>query len=131
MFVNTCFSYPKGERRCCSMMKIDKRALHTEIGLRIRAARDSAGLTQEALAESLDCTAQYISDLERGVTGISVPMLRLLCLKLGISSDSILFAGMPERDYLSLEEKCRSLTDEQYRLLAEIIGKYVEAVHLP
>ncbi len=112
------------------MIDIDKKELNTQIGIQVRAARDKAGLTQEALAEKLDCTAQYISDLERGVTGISIPMLKTLCLKLGISSDSILFEKTPERGYRAIEEKCRSLTDAQYGLLAEIIDKYIEAVNL-
>ena len=84
------------------MISIDKKELNTQIGIQVRAARDKAGLTQEALAEKLDCTAQYISDLERGVTGISIPMLKTLCLRLGISSDSILFAKTPERGYSTM-----------------------------
>ena len=112
------------------MIEIDKKELNTQIGLQVRAVRDKAGLTQEALAEKLDCTAQYISDLERGVTGISIPMLKMLCLKLGISSDSILFAAEPEHNLDAIADKCRALTDEQFGILLDIINKYIEALKL-
>lgn len=107
-----------------------KKEVNVKIGVRVREAREKMSITQEQLAEKLDCSPQFVSDLERGVVGLSIPTLKGLCLALGVSSDSILFDRMPERSYIAIEEKCRSLTDEQYKLLAEIIGKYIEAVNL-
>lgn len=107
-----------------------KKELNAQIGAHIRLARIQAKLTQEQLSEKLDCTAQYISDLERGVVGISTPMLRNLCLTLGISSDSILFSSEPQRDLDTIAEQCRQLSNEQFQLLLEIVRKYIEAVNL-
>ena len=87
-------------------------------------------MTQEQLAEKLECSPQFISDLERGVVGLSIPTLKGLCLVLGISSDSIWCGEAPERGYAALEDKCRALPDAQFRLLSEIIEKYIEAVNL-
>lgn len=128
MFVNAAFSYSKSERRCNALR--EKKEVNVRIGARVREARERLSMTQEQLAEKLDCSPQFVSDLERGVVGLSIPTLKGLCLALGVSSDSILFDGTPERGYKAIEDKCRPLTDAQYRLLAEIIDKYIEAVNL-
>lgn len=107
-----------------------KKDVNVQIGARVREARERSKMTQEGLAEKLDCSPQFISDLERGVVGLSIPTLKGLCLTLGISSDSILFDKTPERGYAAIEEKCRSLSDKQFKLLSEIIEKYIEATHL-
>ena len=45
------------------------------IGSNIRTARKRADLTQEELSEKVGVTPQYLSDLERGLVGTSVPTL--------------------------------------------------------
>ena len=48
------------------------------IGKRIKAARKALGMTQEKLAEELDVSIGYISQVERGVTKISLDLLGAL-----------------------------------------------------
>ena len=43
-----------------------------EIGARIRAGREELGLTHEQLAEQLEVSAKFCSDIELGLRGISV-----------------------------------------------------------
>lgn len=107
-----------------------KKDLNIKIGLEVRNARDKAKLTQEQLAEKLDCSPQYVSDLERGVVGISIPMLRNLCMELGISSDSILFSIDGAYSLNGLSERCKSLSDEQFNLLLRIIDSFVDAIDM-
>ena len=45
------------------------------IGSRIKEARKRKGITQEMLAESLDVTIGYVSQVERGITKISLDLL--------------------------------------------------------
>lgn len=45
------------------------------IGSRIKDARRSRGLTQDTLAEKLDVTVGYVSQVERGVTKINLELL--------------------------------------------------------
>ena len=104
--------------------------MNIQIGREIRNARDRAKLTQEQLAERLDCSPQFISDMERGVVGISVPMLRNLCMELGIPSDSILFSAEDTYSLSLLSERCKSLSDEQFRLLLRIIDSFLDAVNM-
>ena len=69
---------------------IEKKAGNVQIGARVKEAREAAGLTQERLAELIDITAQYLSGVERGAVGLSVPVLRRLGSVLMVSSASIL-----------------------------------------
>lgn len=45
------------------------------IGMRIKSARKAVGMTQENLAERLDVSIGYISQVERGITKISLDLL--------------------------------------------------------
>lgn len=101
-----------------------------QMGLQIKKARENARLTQEQLAEILCCSPQYISLMENGRYTISIKMLRTLCASLNISSDSILFPGSDRHCLDIINYKCRDISDEQFRLLIEIVNRYIEAVTL-
>lgn len=106
----------------------EKKQINIEIGEQVRVAREQKRLTQEMLAEKIEVSPQYISDLERGVVGISLPTLKRLCVSLGISSDQILFAKQPESDVAALTEKCKHLSPKHLELLSNIIDNYIDAV---
>ena len=106
----------------------EKKQLNIEIGERIKEAREMKGCTQEWLAEQIDVSPQYISDLERGVVGASLATFRGICLSLGVNSDSLLFGKQEENDLSRIDNYCRCLPQKQFRLLEEIIIKYVEAI---
>ena len=105
-----------------------KKALNVEIGERIRIARNHANVTQEQLAEMIDVSPQYVSDLERGVVGLSVATLRKICSQLNVSSDSILFqVESLEVDY---SKKISGLSCEQQHLLGTMIDCFMEGIRL-
>ena len=56
-----------------------KKELNIQIGSRVKTARETMRYTQENLAERIDVSVQYISDLERGVVGASLPTIIKLC----------------------------------------------------
>ena len=68
------------------------------IGSNIRTARKRADLTQEELSEKVGVTPQYLSDLERGLVGTSIPTLIRICTTLNVSADFILFGKGDESD---------------------------------
>ena len=102
--------------------------------MKIRIAKNSKSFrkqysfTQEQLAEAIDVSPQYISDLERGVVGISIPTLKRLCTHLEVSSDRILFDRQTEAYAAAIGEKCRSLSDSQFRMAMDILDRFVAAV---
>ena len=99
-------------------------------GYFLKQLRNEKKLTQEQLAELIDVSPQYVSDLERGVVGISIATLRRLCEKLCISSDQILFSRKPENDVSALTERCSRLPREQFEILSAIIQKFIEAMNM-
>ena len=49
--------------------------LNEEIGKRIAALRSQKGMTQEILADKLNCSVKHISHVERGVASFSLDLL--------------------------------------------------------
>jgi len=60
------------------------------IGKRIANMRKQHGLSQAQLAEQIGSTNKHISEIERGVTGISIDTQVLLCEKLHCSLDYLI-----------------------------------------
>lgn len=108
----------------------EKKLVNIQIGEQIRAAREQAKLTQEQLAERIEVSPQFVSDLERGVVGISIPTLKRLCTSLCISSDQILFAAQPDNDTHPILERCKLLSPEQFSILSDVIERFIEAIAL-
>lgn len=46
--------------------------INLQIGKRCRHAREAGGYTQERLAEQIGVSTQFLSDAERGITGMSI-----------------------------------------------------------
>lgn len=61
-----------------------------DMGARLSAHRKNMQMTQEEVAEMLDISLKHYSELERGVTGISVDGLVSISDKLGINIDYLL-----------------------------------------
>lgn len=106
----------------------EKKEVNIQIGERIKQAREQAKMTQEQLAERVAVSPQYVSDLERGVVGISIPTLKRVCTVLHVSSDQLLFDQKAESHLSGIVDKCKGLSPKQLYLLLEIIERYVEAV---
>lgn len=107
----------------------EKKEINIQIGEQVRIAREQVKLTQEALAEKIDVSPQYISDLERGVVGIALPTLKKLCSTLGVASDQILFGTQVQDRGVVLSNACNSLTKEQFDILLDMVNCFVKAVN--
>ena len=108
----------------------EKKEINIQIGEQVRIAREQAKLTQEALAERIEVSPQYISDLERGVVGIALTTLKKLCCALGVSSDQILFGTQSQERGIILSNVSKPLTEEQFALLLEMVNCFVKAVNI-
>ena len=105
-----------------------KNPSNVAMGERIKLARETAGLTQEKLAEAVGVSIQYISDLERGVVGTSIPTLTRICTTLYISSDFILFGSLDTLDLSNVTHKLSSLSNEQLKILERGIDVMIVAL---
>ncbi len=85
-------------------------------------------MTQEVLAEKLDMSTQYISDVERGATGISVGTLISLCEELNASSDYILFGNITSDVMEETFVRVSRLTKAEQELINRRINITLEAL---
>ncbi len=69
----------------------------TEIGQRMRSCRKSIGLTQAEIAEKMDLSINYISDLENGKKNMSILTMASLCKCFDKSADYFLY-GIESKD---------------------------------
>lgn len=96
------------------------------IGARIKKARIDKKYTQEGLAEIIDVTAQHISDIERGLNGISISALMSICRALEVDADYILF-GTVSRLETPLNKMLTKMTPEQSLCAEEILEAYAKS----
>lgn len=68
-----------------------------DMGLRIKKQRKALNLTQEVLAEQLDISVKHFSEVERGLSGLSIENLIKLSNILGVSIDYIV-KGEKDKD---------------------------------
>lgn len=104
-----------------------KKEINIQVGEQVKRAREKNGLTQEQFAELIDKTPQFVSDLERGVSGISIETLKLICEKLCVSSDSILFSGSKsyDRKVGELTDKFRRMSATQFYVMEQITDAFI------
>ena len=99
------------------------------IGGRIKTKRKAAGKTQEQLAEKLSVTVGYVSQLERGVTKISLDTLSEICSILNCDmSFFITGTATGENAYLQDEliEKYSALTQTQKKIILDFIDVLIK-----
>ncbi len=108
----------------------ERKEINIEIGARIKAEREKAGLTQEKFSELIEMGSKSVSALERGTVGISLTTLKKICTVLSISSDTILFGESRTNDVSDLTARLERLTPEQYAIAKDILFKLLEAFAL-
>ena len=101
----------------------EKKPINIQIGAEIRAARERAGLTQEQFGELVSLGTKNVSDIERGIAGITVSTLKRICEKLSISSDSILFGDMGKNNIAYLTNRLERLTPEQFAAVETFLNQ--------
>ena len=107
----------------------EKKALNEHIGLKIRTARETAGITQDRLAELIGMGTKNVSAIERGFAGISVPALKRICETLSISSDSLIMDEPTNSESEGVEiltERLKHLQPQQLELALDINNKLFE-----
>lgn len=96
-------------------------ALRKKIGARIRALREEAGLTQEALAWKCEIPKPHLSRIERGENLPSLPIVFALAKGLGVEPFDILAFDM-RRPRAELVDAARREDAERVRAVLELLG---------
>lgn len=101
----------------------EKKEINIQIGAAIKAARERTGLTQEQFGELVSLGTKNVSDIERGISGITIATLKRICEKLSISSDMILFGMQDKNDSEFLAERLSRLTPEQFNAVETFLNQ--------
>ncbi len=96
------------------------------IGKRIKTAREKKGLTQEQLAEILGVTPNHISEIERGISGLSIPSLMGINQHLDISADYILYGRLIEDSSNPIHAKLKELSPSQTLAVEKMIEIFAD-----
>ncbi len=92
----------------------EKKEINVQIGNALRIARERTGLTQAQFGELVSLGTKNVSDIERGVAGITVATLKRICEKLYIPSDFIIFGDQNKNDTAYLIERLERLSPKQF-----------------
>ncbi len=101
------------------------------IGERIKKARKSVGMTQELLAEGLGVSIGYVSQVERGITKISLDLLGKISAILNCDIASLVaqsatnYSEYRESELLS---EIRKLNGKKKKFILEVIKLTNETV---
>jgi len=102
-------------------MKID----YCLIGTRIKQKRKSLGLTQDALAEKLSVSVGYVSQVERGITKISLDLLGAISEILSCDIAELVSDSYTKNSGYLADEICEgfsSLNEKEKQLILGIIS---------
>ena len=94
------------------------------IGERIKRTRKSMGLTQDVLAEKLGVSIGYVSQVERGITKISLDLLGAISSILGCDIASFITeSATNSNEYMESELllEIRKLDSKKKKFILEVI----------
>jgi transcriptional regulator with XRE-family HTH domain len=109
---------------------MQKKEINIEVGHRLQMAREKQGYTQEQFAEMLDVGVQHVSNIERGVVGVSLATLRKACLALDISADYLLMGENHTGEANLLVQQINQLPVKQAIQIEKGFSQILEALRL-
>lgn len=93
-----------------------------EIGQRIKKTRISRNLTQAQLAESLNISINFLSEIENGKKGLSQETICKICNFFEISSDYLLLGKNETHSYQTIIDVAEALSTEELDIVIEYLS---------
>jgi transcriptional regulator with XRE-family HTH domain len=107
------------------MRTIDYKAM----GARIRTLREQFGYTREELAEKLNISTKFCSDIELGVKGVSLNTLAKITNLFNATADYILFGESDSPNTsTTIETLVKSCPDDKLPYAEELLKTFLKAV---
>ena len=101
-----------------------------QMGKRLHERRKQLRLTQEEVAEKAGVNSQVISTAETGRKALRPENIDKLCSALEVRTDNLLRGVVGKRELDNISRKLAVLEPEEYRLLEDIIDRYLAAIRL-
>ena len=92
-----------------------------EIGQRIKKMRTNHNLTQAQLAESLNISVNFLSEIENGKKGLSQETICKICNFFDISADYLLMGKDETYSYQTIINIAESMTMEELDIVIEYL----------
>ena len=92
------------------------------IGDRIQRERERLGITREEVAEMMEITPGFVTDIERGRTGLTIHRLIQICNIFHCSADYLLFGKV------SLENRLEQLPDPLHAMIDDIVVRQIKMI---
>ncbi|MDL2273632.1 helix-turn-helix domain-containing protein [Oscillospiraceae bacterium OttesenSCG-928-G22] len=86
-------------------------------GIRIREAREKAGMSINNLAQKLSINSTSLRNIEAGSRLPSLPVFAELCAALEVSPAILLYGAECNPDELSFMDRCERLTPKQREII--------------
>lgn len=100
------------------------------IGSRIHTKRESMGYTREQLAELLDISPKFCSDIELGLRGMSLNTLVNISNTLYLSTDYILFGTETAKDSSPFMFLVNQIPEKYYDSAIPILEQIIKIINL-
>lgn len=110
--------------RCVLMGQID----YVEIGKRIKRKRNEFHMTQEKLAEEIDVSPSYISEIERGTSISSLATIFNIATVLELNLDYLICGITPNNVDSTFAEIVQSLPENNRKLYLDICKNISETL---
>ncbi len=110
--------------------KTDTSVIFKTLGQNIRKARLLKGLSQENLSNDLDKTLNFISLIETGKKGVSVPTLVDIGKVLNVSANSLFEGIIPLADYNEenfIIDTFRMLNEKDKKAVVDFLNYIIES----
>ena len=104
---------------------------YISLGSRIRLFRKRRGLSQMALAEKIDCCANFISCVETGQKCVSLNTLVSIANEIQVSADELLVDSLDYSVKVSAHEFSRLLsdcTDYERKVIIDVVSATKDAL---
>ena len=104
--------------------------LNQQIGARVRKQREYLGMTREGLCNYVSISPQFLSEIERGVKGVSAETLYKLCEGLGVSADYILMGKEALTDVSEISKTLATIDKKYIPLAEDVLKTFFKAIAL-
>ncbi len=98
----------------------------TEMGKRIKKRRRELRLTQENLSEILGISVKHLSEVERGIAGLSIENLITLSTVFDVSIDFLIKGDMENSPWQSTMVLLEAVPENKVQKIKELIKNIVD-----
>lgn len=98
--------------------------MNTILGGRIRVLRESKALTQEQVAEKMNCTRQKYARIEKGLIDISYASITNIANILGVKTEEITSAVNNIKEETMFRKGDDSVSEDKFEYINEMINTF-------